>query len=284
MTSRSDPSKRSRVRRCPCSASHAPDSSAAAQPVHDALLHPGREQRPDRLGAPHARIEQCLGAAPERLEEPVGAVARRRYALHAGATAERRGDVGDRREPRPLDVEPLAKVLVLPRRQRLEVEREHDDGPPRHPAQLGQAGGGRIPVVDRHARHRGVDGAVVERQRLGARGDRGRRAGRAVGAHRRARLHREDPPVARLVAAAPGAHVQDGARIAEGGVDALRDPRVLATVPGVGPPVPLVVDVARRGHGRSMPGRSSSMPVSVGRVATTLPGRAWATTRSRTGR
>ena len=112
------------------------------------------------------------------------------------------------RKPRPLDREALAQEVLLPRRQPRELEREDHDRSAGDPAQLGQARPGRLPVVDRHARHRRVDGVVVQRQRLGTRRDRRRGAGGALGAHRRARLDGQHPAIARLVGAGPGADVQ----------------------------------------------------------------------------
>ena len=72
-------------------------------------------------------------------------------------------------------LDPLAQKLQLPRRQMVELEGKDDDGAAGDPAQLGQPGLGRLPVVDRDAGHRRVDGVVVERQGLGSGVDRRRR-------------------------------------------------------------------------------------------------------------
>jgi hypothetical protein len=208
---------------------------------YDAPLDVGGKQRPDRLGGADLRVQQRLGPAPERLEEAVGAVARRGDALYAGAPAERRRDVVDRGKARALERDALAQVLVLPGGQEVELEREDDDRPARDAAQLGQARGGRLPVVDRDACHRGVEGVVVERERLRARVDRRRGAGRTLCAHRRARLDREQPAVGGLVGAGARADVQHRLRVAESGVDARGDPRVSAALPRVGATVSLIV-------------------------------------------
>jgi hypothetical protein len=105
---------------------------------------------------PH-RGQQSLGATPERLEEAVDAIAGRLDPLDAGMSAERGGDSVDAREARPFDHQSLGQVLVLPHRQRVEVEREHHDGAARDTSQLGQARRRRLPVMDRDAGHRRVD-------------------------------------------------------------------------------------------------------------------------------
>jgi hypothetical protein len=145
-------------------------------------------------------------------------------------------------EARALQLDALGQEAQLPVGQRVEVEREHDDRAAGDAAQLCEPGLERIPVVDRDAGHRRVDRAVVQRQRLGARVDRGRRPGRALRAHRRARLDGQQPAVLGLVRARSGAHVDDRARVAEGGADARGDARVGAAMVGVRAPVQLVVD------------------------------------------
>ena len=69
--------------------------------------------------------------------------------------------------------------------------------------------------MDGHTGHRGVHGVVVERQGLGARIDRGRRAGPPLRPHRRARLDGQHPAVCRLVGARAGADVENRLRFAE---------------------------------------------------------------------
>jgi hypothetical protein len=82
------------------------------------------------------------------------------------------------------------------------------------------------PVVQRQHRHRRVEGAVLERQRLGPGLDRGRRVRRALGDHHRRRLDRRDLAVGRLVAAGASADVDDRARVAERLPDRRREARV----------------------------------------------------------
>ena len=108
--------------------------------------------------------------------------------------------------------------------QRGEVELEHDDAPAGDAAQLAQALRALGPVVVAEHRHRGVEGSVGERQRLGASpGSRGAASGRALGDHHLRRLDGDHLAVARLVRAGPGADVDHGARVAQRGVD--RRPR-----------------------------------------------------------
>jgi hypothetical protein len=97
-------------------------------------------------------------------------------------------------------------------------------------------------VVDRQARHCGVDRVVVEGQRFGASGDHRRRTGRALGPHDGARLDREHPAIGRLVGAGAGADVEDRARIAERGRDPRGDPGVRPPVARVRAPMLLIVD------------------------------------------
>jgi len=216
----------------------------------DALLEAGRKQAPHRLCGADGGVQQCLRPAPERLDEAVGAVARRRDPLDPAAPAERRCDRGRRGEARALDLQRLAQMIVLPRRQGIELEREHHDGPARDPSQLREPGLPRVPVMDRHACHRGVEAVVGERQRLRTRRDRRRRAVGPLGAHGGARLHRDDAAIGGLVRAAARADVDDAARVSEGGVDPFGDPRIAAAVLRIDPSVALVVH-AGPGHATS---------------------------------
>ena len=106
-------------------------------------------------------------------------------------------------------------------------------------------------MVDRYARHRRIDRAIVERERLCAGGDRGRGAGGALGAHRRAGLHCQHPAIGWLIGAGAGAHVEHRARFAERRVDARGDARIGTAVQGVGASVALVV--GPRGHREPYP-------------------------------
>lgn len=82
--------------------------------------------------------------------------------------------------------------------------------------------------MDRQARHRGIEGIVVKRQRLRAPGDRRRGISRPLSPHDGARLDRENPAIGRLVGAGAGADVEHGARIPERGFDPRGDPLVCA--------------------------------------------------------
>jgi len=90
MTSRRAPSKLSRRRRCPCWASQAPEASASASRPTIRSSTPGPSSAPHRLRRADSGIEQRPGPSPERLEEPVDAVARRRHMFHSHPSAERR--------------------------------------------------------------------------------------------------------------------------------------------------------------------------------------------------
>ena len=100
-------------------------------------------------------------------------------------------------------------------------------------------------MVVAERRHRGVERAVGERQRLRRRAHHGGGARRALGDHHLRRLDRDDLAVARLVGARPGADVEDRPRVAERGVDRGGDPRVLAADPRVADPDRVV----QRAHG-----------------------------------
>ena len=155
-------------------------------------------------------------------------------------------DIVDRGKPGSLDRDTLGEKVELPQRELIELEREHDDRPARDAAQLRKPGVGRFPVVNSHARHRRVDCVVIERQRLCVSGDRWGSVGRSLGAHRWARLNRENPTIRRLIRARPSANVEHCARTAKRGVNPLRNPRIGAPVACVGAPVLLVVDTANR--------------------------------------
>ncbi len=65
-------------------------------------------------------------------------------------------------------------------------------------------------------------------------------------AHRCRRLDGDDVPIERLIGPGAGTDVDDRPRVAEGGVDHRRDPRIRLTTVGVARPMRLVVEVARR--------------------------------------
>ncbi len=143
------------------------------EPLDDPLLDARCQQRPHRLRRADLRIEQGLGPAPEGLEEPVDAVAGRRNRLDPGLSAERVGDRVQRGKPRAFDLQAFGEMVSLPVRQSIELEAEDTTRSTSDATQLRQPGRQRLPVMDRHARHRRVDGVVVEWQLLGPCIDRG---------------------------------------------------------------------------------------------------------------
>jgi len=176
-------------------------------------------------------------AAPVGDEEPVAAVVRDRHGLDP-LRAEVAGELGHRH---PRLAEGREVVAHEPEvHHRLEIALEDDGAAARHPLQLAQPGGAVGPVVVAEDRHRGVERAVGERQRLGGRLHGGRRADRALGEHHRRRLDGDDVAVARLIAAGARADVDDGASVAEGGMDRSRKSRVLPSDRGVSLPYAVV--------------------------------------------
>ena len=81
-------------------------------------------------------------------------------------------------------------------------------------------------MVNRHARHRGVEDAVIERKIVGGGSDRRSRSSGPLGAHRRARLDSQQPAIQRLVGARARPHVDHGARVPERLMDARCDPGI----------------------------------------------------------
>ena len=106
--------------------------------------------------------------------------------------------------------------------------------------------------------HRGVEAAVLERQRLGAPLHDRRRVRRALGDHHRGRLDRRHLAVGRLVVAGAGADVDDRAGVAERLPDRRRDPRVGRASARVGAPDVVVLHASsrpQRGHPQDDLGR-----------------------------
>src|ERR1700730_18345533 len=151
-----------------------PGLQRRGEPVYDSLLQAGLEQGPHRLSAADGRVKQTLGAPPERLEESVHAIPGRLDSLYARAPAEGGLDVFDGREPWSLLHKPLAQELLLPGGEIVELEREDHHRPAGHSTQLGQSRPRRVPVMDRHAGHRRLDGIIIEGKLLRASGDRWR--------------------------------------------------------------------------------------------------------------
>ena len=101
-------------------------------------------------------------------------------------------------------------------------------GTGRPPLAILHAGlGAGVPVVQGQDRHRRVDAAIVQRQALGARSDRGPARG-PLGGHDRRGLDREHRAIRGLVGARARADVDHAARRSEGRVDARAQPRILA--------------------------------------------------------
>ncbi len=149
-------------------------SKGGGKPVDDALLDTRLEQRPHRLGAADSRVEESLGTSPKCLEEAVETVARRGDSLYTRAPSEGSRHIVDSGEPRPLLDKSLVQIILLPGGQAVECECEDHDRSARDPSKLGEAGAGGLPVVDRRAGHRCIDGAVVEGELLRAGDDRRR--------------------------------------------------------------------------------------------------------------
>ena len=124
------------------------------------------------------------------------------------------------------------------------VAHDHDH-PAGDPPQLAQTGGRVVPVMHRIQRHRGIEAAVDERQPLGRRQHRRSGVRRPLGDHHRRGLDRQHGAVTRLVRPGAGADVQQGAAIAQGGVDLAGQLGILAAARGVGGSQPVV---QRRPH------------------------------------
>jgi hypothetical protein len=126
------------------------------------------------------------------------------------------------------------------------VGEDHD--PPRHPLHLGQPGLHVGPVVDGLQRHRGIEAAVLEGQRFGARPHHRRRVGGTLGDHLRRRLDRRHPPLAGLIPAGARADVQHRHRISQPRLDRRLDPWVGTARPRIALPDPVIKRVRHRNH------------------------------------
>jgi hypothetical protein len=115
-------------------------------------------------------------------------------------------------------------------------------------ANLGEAPVEVGPVVDREDRQGGLEGVVVEGERVGGGIDRRGQGRIAAGAHLGRGLDRDDVAVGRLVGAGPGADVEDRARVAERGDQLRGDPGVGAPHRGVVGRQVRVVGVVPVGH------------------------------------
>ena len=155
-------------------------------------------------------------AASSTRQEAVAAVGRDREGRRS-RRPQRAGNGRERREARHVEAGDLRQVVAHEpvacdvRR----VEREHHDAAARHAPQLGESRPPVAPVMHRQDRHRRVEGAVGERQRLGGALYGRRRAGGPLRDHHGRGLDRHDLAVARLVGADAGADVDDRARVAE---------------------------------------------------------------------
>ena len=244
---------------------HTPESVLARGGRRSVTRAPGSSSG-TAMRASGCRVQKRSGAArtPQRNRRRQRAWSG--HSLHASVTTQGSCDVIDRREAWPVPHEHLVQVFLLPCGHVVELECEDHDGPASNAAKLPQAGGRRLPVVDRHTGHRSVERTIIERKSLGASIDGGRGTGGALRTHRRARLDSENPPLARPVRSRPRTDVEHRACIAEGGVDPSGDPRVRAPMLRIGPPVQLVVDPTRHvptvasasGSDRSRPNPSLS--------------------------
>ena len=182
-----------------------------------------RDDVPDGRCRPHAGVEVLLGPAPEREEHAIRAVARDGDRLHVGLRKHLEQLLDRRGFPRRLR-EVVARDPLLP--HELFVESHDDDPITCDPNHLGQAGRDVAPVVERDDRHRRVERVVREGQLLGGCLDRRSGVGRPLLDHDRRRLDGDDLAIPRLVGARAGTDVHDAARVAEGSVDRLGQPRV----------------------------------------------------------
>ena len=147
-----------------------------AQAAHRPLLGLRSNARPHRARPAHMFLQVCLGPAPVRLEEAVGAVPRDEHRLRPAP--DRPGqprqparvvNAGDLRQVVPGEPEPPAPGDFAG----VVGEHHHAAG---HAPHLAQARDRVLPVVDSAERHRGVEGLVLERQALGGGGHARRRA------------------------------------------------------------------------------------------------------------
>ena len=152
-----------------------------------------------RRCSPARRVEVGLGPAPVGHQEAVAAVVRDRHRDRARRRRARpRLGERDRAAARGTRAGSRGSARTRPR-----TRGSHWNTTARRAdaAQLAQPGEPVLPVVVGEHRHRRVERAVAERQRLGARVDAGRGARRALRAHHRRGLDRGDVAVARLVGA-----------------------------------------------------------------------------------
>ena len=137
--------------------------------------------------------------------------------------------------------------------------------------------------MDRHACHRRIDCAVIERKRLSMGGDRRRGRGGALGPHGRARLDGEYPAVGGLVGPRAGTDIEHRTRTAERRVNTRGNPRIRTPIARIRAPVPLIVNASRHpatltpGLARAARGADRELdlgmhPIDPAEVAS-LPGR-----------
>ena len=193
---------------------------AAAGDARGAHAHRPRDAR--RLIATDPGCAQNESSVQSQVSRGTGTTSTRVRA------AEPAGERGRRGKDAAVELVQLGQIVGhQPHRARdLGVAGDEHDRPGGDATQLADARLLRAPpVVDRQDRHRGVDGAVAQRQRLGGRAQRRRQRARPLRCHDVARLDGDDVAVARLVGAGAGAHVDDGARVAERGHDAREQAR-----------------------------------------------------------
>ena len=225
-------------------------------------LHVG-ELRERRDRAAHAGVEVGLRPSPVRAEKPVDAIVRNRQRPRLDGP-ERAAEFVERRKDPPIDRRDLGKVLVdEPERvPRLWVPRQDDDALARDAHQVREPARAIRPMVHGQQRERGGERAVAERQIGGRRLHRRRRARRPLAQHRRRRLDGHDRPVARLVRAGAGAHVDHARRPAQRRADGRGQARV-RTAMGVVAAANRVVELAAAQGPRSSHGSRRASIISM---------------------
>ncbi len=243
----------------------------AAEPVHDPLLDAGVKERPHRLRRSDFRVQESLRPSPKAFEEAIDAVSWCWNMLDCDSPTEGLGDSLHRRKSGTLDCESFCEVVLLPGGQVIQIECEHDDPAACDAPHLRQSRLRRLPMVDRHACHGGVNRVVVKRQRLGAGVDRRCGSRGALPPHGCAWFDRQHPPIPRLIRTRTGPHIDHGTRITERPRDALGDAGIRLPKPRVVTSVLLVVHPWC--HRESLKG---SVPIMAPALGLTAPSRSTA--------
>jgi hypothetical protein len=170
-----------------------------------------------------------MWTAPVAVKEPVRAIPRNRHGFQSPADRLRlrdqrgtshRGELGEIVANQP-------ETMVA---RRVPLKDHHTTGDATH---LLQAGDRIAPVVIGENRHRNIERAVGERERLRFGGDAARGIAGTLCPHHGRRLDGGENAVPRLVGPGSGAHIQDGVRISERTPDAGSDSGFGAALSGV---------------------------------------------------